>query len=117
MNSAEMEYNMSRHPELYYMDTFGVIRLKEEEYEKQTEAKEMSNELRIEIRAKYGRSGRFYCTDTIVDKESALSTLEYKFPDVTITLADEIENIWVEDIEQAGVAFALDQLYNIYAEA
>ena len=56
MNSAEMEYNMSRHPELYYMDTFGVIRLNEEEYEKQTEAKEMSNELRIEIRAKYGRA-------------------------------------------------------------
>lgn len=32
MNSAAMEYNLSRHPELYYMDVFGVIRLNEEEY-------------------------------------------------------------------------------------
>tara|TARA_R110002110_G_scaffold124453_2_gene301765 strand:- start:223 stop:576 length:354 start_codon:yes stop_codon:yes gene_type:complete len=117
MSSEEMEYNMSRHPELYHMDTFGVIRLNETEYNKQTEVKQMSNEMTILIRAKYGRSGRYYCNDTIVDKESAIKTLEHKYPDVTITLTDEIEDIWVEDIEQAGVAFALDQLFNIYAEA
>ena len=45
MNSEEMEYNMSRHPELYYMDTFGVIRLNETEYNKQTEVKQMNNEM------------------------------------------------------------------------
>ena len=42
MNSAAMEYNLSRHPELYYMDVFGVIRLNEEEYKKQTEMNTMS---------------------------------------------------------------------------
>lgn len=52
MNSAAMEYNMSRHPELYYMDTFGVIRLNETEYKKQTEVKQMSEIIEIKGTAK-----------------------------------------------------------------
>ena len=48
MNSEEMEYNMSRHPELYHMDTFGVIRLNETEYKKQTEVKQMREIIEIE---------------------------------------------------------------------
>ena len=31
MNSAEMEYNLSRHPELYYTDVDGLIQLNEED--------------------------------------------------------------------------------------
>jgi len=52
LNSAEMEYNMSRHPELYHMDVFGVIRLNEEEYEKQQEEVEMKETITIHGTAK-----------------------------------------------------------------
>ena len=48
MNSEEMEYNMSRHPELYHMDTFGVIRLNEEAYKAHTEGPKMSEIIKIE---------------------------------------------------------------------
>ena len=98
MNSAEMEYNMSRHPELYHMDVFGVIRLNEEEYEKQQEMNNMmTNKTTMIIRAK-GDSPSF---DTEIDKQSALSTLATKYPNVAIVIADNWNMIDATDIKAA----------------
>ena len=106
MNSAEMEYNLSRHPDLYYMDEDGLIRLNEEEYEKQTEMNTMSEmsilmqtrtEADMIIRAKDAVKS----SDSEKDKQSALSTLEAKYPNVRIYFESDYEHISVTDMKAA----------------
>ena len=102
LNSAEMEYNMSRHPELYYMDEDGLIRLNEEEYEKQTEMKTMIPTLTtgkrdMIIRAKNGKVS----PDTEKDKQSLLSTLHAKYPDMNILIEADWDTLDLTDIKAA----------------
>ena len=106
MNSAAMEYNLSRHPELYYMDVFGVIRLNEEEYKKQTEMNTMSEmsilmqtrtEADMIIRAKDAVES----SDSEKDKQLALSILEWKYPNVRVYFESDYEHISVADIKAA----------------
>jgi hypothetical protein len=99
MNSAEMEYNLSRHPELYHMDVFGVIRLNEEEYEKQTEMKTMIpiGKRDMIIRAKNGKLS----SDTEKDKQSLLSTLHAKYPDMNILIEADWDTLDLTDIKAA----------------
>ena len=96
MNSAAMEYNLSRHPELYYMDVFGVIRLNEEEYEEQVNIMQTDKATMI-IRAKDDE----FSSDTEKDKQSALSTLEAKYPNVRVYFESDYEHISVADIKAA----------------
>ena len=102
MSSAEMEYNLSRHPELYHMDVFGVIRLNEEEYEKQTEMKTMIPTLTtgkrdMIIRAKNGKLS----SDTEKDKVCKLESIQARYPDVTIHMTSDWESIDVADMVAA----------------
>ena len=96
MNSAAMEYNLSRHPELYYMDVFGVIRLNEEEYEEQVNIMQTDKATMI-IRAKDAVES----SDSEKDKQSALSTLEAKYPNVRVYFESDYEHISVADIKAA----------------
>tara|TARA_R100000234_G_scaffold89807_1_gene58067 strand:- start:6663 stop:7007 length:345 start_codon:yes stop_codon:yes gene_type:complete len=102
MNSAEMEYNLSRHPDLYYMDEDGLIRLNEEEYEKQTEMKTMIPTLTtgkrdMIIRAKNGKVS----PDTEKDKKSKLDSIQARYPNVQIYLESDWESIDVADMVAA----------------
>ena len=106
MNSAAMEYNLSRHPELYYMDVFGVIRLNEEEYKKQTEMNTMSEmsilmqtrtEADMIIRAKDAVES----SDSEKDKQSALSTLNAKYPNVRVLIESDWKIVTVDDMKAA----------------
>ena len=102
MSSAEMEYNLSRHPELYHMDVFGVIRLNEEEYEKQTEMKTMIPTLTtgkrdMIIRAKNDKAS----SDTEKDKVCKLESIQARYPDVTIHMTSDWESIDVADMVAA----------------
>jgi len=97
-----MEYNLSRHPELYYMDVFGVIRLNEEEYEKQTEMKTMIPTLETQtkdmvIRAKDDALS----SDTEKDKKSKLESIQARYPNVQIYLESDWESIDVADMVAA----------------
>ena len=96
MNSAAMEYNLSRHPELYYMDVFGVIRLNEEEYEEQVNIMQTDKATMI-IRAKDDE----FSSDTEKDKQSALSTLNAKYPNVRVLIESDWEIVTVDDMKAA----------------
>ena len=111
MSSAEMEYNLSRHPDLYYMDEDGLIRLNEEEYEKQTEMKTMIpiGKRDMIIRAKNGKAS----SDTEKDKQSLLSTLHAKYPDMNILIEADWDTLDLTDIkaaEDAHTQYVLTQI-------
>ena len=99
MNSAAMEYNLSRHPELYHMDEDGLIRLNEEEYEKQTEMKTMIpiGKRDMIIRAKDAVKS----SDTEKDKKSKLDSIQARYPNVQIYLESDWESIDVADMVAA----------------
>lgn len=97
-----MEYNLSRHPELYYTDENGLIQLNEEEYKKQTEMKTMIPTLTtgkrdMIIRAKNGKPS----SDTEKDKVCKLESIQARYPDVTIHMTSDWENIDVTDMVAA----------------
>ena len=112
MNSAEMEYNMSRHPELYYMDTFGVIRLNETEYKKQTEVKQMREIIEIKGTAEKpvirGHNGQNRLNTAI----GRIESLGY-----TVCVTETSGFITLEDVEDMAIKVEYTKAYNDILEA
>tara|TARA_R100001463_G_scaffold129643_1_gene188615 strand:- start:53 stop:397 length:345 start_codon:yes stop_codon:yes gene_type:complete len=111
-NSAEMEYNMSRHPELYYMDEDGLIQLNEEEYEKQTEVKQMREIIEIKGTADKpvirGHNGQNRLNTAI----GRIESLGY-----TVCVTETSGFITLEDVEDMAIKVEYTKAYNDILEA
>ena len=91
MNSDEMWYNYNRHPEHYYMDVFGVIRMREQNGDENME------ETAVIIRATEGE-----CDATQDDKMAMLERMGAYFPDTNFVIDETEAVLRMVDIKEAS---------------
>ena len=112
MNSAEMEYNMSRHPELYHMEEDGLIQLNEEEYKKQTEVKKMREIIEIKGTAEKPVIRGYNGQNRLNKAIGRIESLGY-----TVCVTETSGFITLEDVEDMAIKVEYTKAFNDILEA